>query len=976
MFKLSQIKIILNNADFRSSNIPTRHDDANHLHDSSTMWVHKAAVSLTLLTGLVSLTPLHSHAKYAKQQFSASEYRLPETVLPTSYNLSLSINPEEDKYNGSVTITFDVVDTNASLTEINFHADSDFVDIMLTQVNDVICPTYKEKVGNIVEIACPEGVNGSANTLYVEFLAKFSKDGYGMVKRTYIDQGKQQIFIESNFMPIYARKAFPCMDEPALTANFFPTSNERETNEAIKDEKGLTTSKFEETPKISTYLTHTLSDSDWDFKVFTRADVANFTRVVAAYSGKFLEELSDYNGIAYQDLGVTESYHVAVPDYYSEATGDFGLFTYREADILDEMGNTTSRADQDIFTTLVYKLSHEWYGGEVSTKWWSDVWANEAVATYLKYIIPDKADIGFDLYNQFVVEVVQKVLRHDAFPFVLPLSSNEDDVVLTDDIKNKLDYSSYEKGASILHMFRYILKGEDKLRDALRNHLKQRRDSDTDGDDLLRDLATSSDEDYSHFQNWATSAGYPLVTAFISNTSDETDIVTLSQKRFVYPTEDAVEDTTQWFVPITSCVSGKESCDVSVESYFEPSSDSMFFFGKGRRIVFNTQGRLLYRMNYDDALWGRIISGLKDENQRNDIHVLNRAQLIDDIFNVARIGDVSYALAFELVDYIFEEDEYYPWYSAFNAFSYLLGKIVDEAVENNLKEYILDRMGTITEFPNKTGDSHIDILHFVMKYEWACKLGNPVCILEATKKFKAFKESRDSLVNYNLRGVILCTGLKESENAPEDFDFLWNVYTTTSSVQEQKDVLKALGCVQNKTLLEEYLSKIITDNSGLKRDDASMVFQSVVSSSSDLLAAYRFLSENLEEIASLYMGIDLLTEMIYGFAEKLYSNLDVPLLERMLSNELFDDYDDVRTKAMIIVSVNNYWVNNYRSQITDLFSGPTSSSTSVGTTEAISTTTEFSTTTSYGSQTTLSVFVLLVCLSNFFVQKIYWKPIV
>lgn len=57
---------------------------------------------------------------------------------------------------------------------------------------------------------------------------------------------------------------------------------------------------------------------------------------------------------------------------------------------MDEGDKTTNRVKQDIISTMAYKLAHEWYGGDVATKWWSDIWANDAVATYLKYIIPDK----------------------------------------------------------------------------------------------------------------------------------------------------------------------------------------------------------------------------------------------------------------------------------------------------------------------------------------------------------------------------------------------------------------------------------------------------------------------------------------------------------------------------------------------------------------------------------------------------------
>lgn len=55
-----------------------------------------------------------------------------------------------------------------------------------------------------------------------------------------------------------------------------------------------------------------------------------------------------------------------------------------------------------------------------------------------------------------------------------------------------------------------------------------------------------------------------------------------------------------------------------------------------------------------------------------DIHVLNRAQLIDDAFALARAGQLNYSVPLQLTKYLSKEEDVIPWYSAMNGFSYLV----------------------------------------------------------------------------------------------------------------------------------------------------------------------------------------------------------------------------------------------------------------------------------------------------------------
>ena len=53
------------------------------------------------------------------------------------------------------------------------------------------------------------------------------------------------------------------------------------------------------------------------------------------------------------------------------------------------------------------------------------------------------------------------------------------------------------------------------------------------------------------------------------------------------------------------------------------------------------------------------------------IHVINRAQLIDDALNLARSGLLDYQIALGVTSYLDKETEYIPWKAALKGMAYL-----------------------------------------------------------------------------------------------------------------------------------------------------------------------------------------------------------------------------------------------------------------------------------------------------------------
>ena len=76
-----------------------------------------------------------------------------------------------------------------------------------------------------------------------------------------------------------------------------------------------------------------------------------------------------------------------------------------------------------------------------------------------------------------------------------------------------------------------------------------------------------------------------------------------------------------------------------------------------------------YRVNYDRRNWDLLAGQLLSD--ADEIPVINRCQLIDDAFNLARSGRLDYSVALNLTRYLSNEREYLPWKSASMALKFL-----------------------------------------------------------------------------------------------------------------------------------------------------------------------------------------------------------------------------------------------------------------------------------------------------------------
>lgn len=98
----------------------------------------------------------------------------------------------------------------------------------------------------------------------------------------------------------------------------------------------------------------------------------------------------------------------------------------------------------------------------------------------------------------------------------------------------------------------------------------------------------------------------------------------------------------------------------------------------------------------------------------------------------------------------------------------------------------------------------------------------------------------------DLRRLVYCYGVKEG--GEKEWNFLWEQYKKANLASEKNLLMRALGCTRNSWLLKEYLEKTIQENSGIKRQDTSTVFVSVLTNSHGFEVAKNFLYSKFNAI--------------------------------------------------------------------------------------------------------------------------------
>jgi aminopeptidase N len=240
------------------------------------------------------------------------------------------------------------------------------------------------------------------------------------------------------------------------------------------------------------------------------------------------------------------------------------------------------------------------------------------------------------------------------------------------EISALFDSIAYPKSASVLRMFNHII-GDSSFKEALNLYLVRNQYRGTVSQDLMDAFTTTllkrnSNFDFEHaFRTWELQAGVPVINVHF-NASIESFQVT--QERFFENKNMNEHDHSSWYIPLNFATESFPNFDDTRFTHFFVDDEPMWNIfvpqhTAGQWYVFNKQQIGYYRVNYDAENWHALSEALSSE-KLVDIHIMNRVQLIDDVFALTNAGYLSdYETAFNILKYLANEDDYFPWFVAF-----------------------------------------------------------------------------------------------------------------------------------------------------------------------------------------------------------------------------------------------------------------------------------------------------------------------
>jgi len=338
-------------------------------------------------------------------------------------------------------------------------------------------------------------------------------------------------------------------------------------------------------------------------------------------------------------------------------------------------------------------------------------------------------------------------------------------------------------------------------------------------------------------------------------------VVTLSQDRYLTIKPNGTDNKKScWWIPITMTTSTElDFTQTKANTWLNCENNNLTIplTEEDGWVIFNVQISGLFRVLYDTRNWMGIISTLNDPNEYEQIHTLNRVQLIEDSFSFAQIGEIDYRIAFQLMKYLNHENEYLPWMAALSGLG-PINKLMKRTPNQGLFQKYMKRMlsSVYNRFRNMTVEleGYEDIRFKNLVIAEACRHRVQDCIDQALTLFKQWmqteKPDSNNILPRELKTIIYCQAIKFG--GVDEWDFLWERYQRSNVASEKAKILSALGCSSETWILNRYLNWTIGENSIVRKQDAVTVFYSVASSDIGFYVAKDFLYRKIADISEYF----------------------------------------------------------------------------------------------------------------------------
>jgi alanyl aminopeptidase len=831
--------------------------------------------------------------------------RLPRNFEPTRYTARLVIDPRRSDFDGSIAIAGNVAERSSVIW---LHGYKLNVGKATAQREGVELPlTVTPRGADLLEVRAPRPLDPGAWTLALDYTGLLDPvNTTGAFRQTVGDHA----YVFTQFEAIYARRVFPCVDEPdrkvpwKLTLDvpkqLTAVSNAPQASEAPLDDKWKRV-ELAPTRPLPSYL---VAFGVGPFDVVDAGTTKRGTPVrilalarrgaEAAYAAKtsprIVELAEDWFGTPYpyEKLDM-----LAIPITVGfGAMENAGLITYTETLILHDPARPSKARQRRWGVVAAHEVAHQWFGNLVTPAFWDDIWLNEGFANWIEYKITSQLEPAWR-DDQADLDVRNRALASDA---LVTARQIRQPIAGTDDILTAFDRITYDKGASVLNMFEHYV-GADVFQRGVREHLAARAWGNATSADFIAAIAKAAGAKVAAlggapdeaagarlvadgFASFLSQPGAPEITATLSCSGGKAS-VELAQRRYVPPGAPTPAGGKPWTLPI--CVAYDrggargEACTI-----LDRATGALALPGGPacpRWVMPNAGGRGYYRNAYTMAQ----VATLRDEAwPRLSWH--ERRAISFDVAQAATRGRLPLAVALSLVPRLLAGNDRFTVGPALDLVAHL-DRLVPAALRGKYELYLRQTFGPGAAQAGLRGkgtdtlDLEATRAGFIHAVAWQGR--DPKLVAEAARLVE--RGWRD--LPQPLRGVVLATAV---DARPELFERVLRDVRTDPDRTRRQEMYSALAGVRDPARQKRALGLVIDPKIDLRealwmlvgaRSDASRaVAQQFFRDHADAIirrAPSSAVSSPLAQLSALFTGACRADQRdaVIGYVEQTFAPL-------------------------------------------------------------------------------------------------------
>lgn len=468
--------------------------------------------------------------------------RLPRTVAPLAYRATLRADPAEEVFSGSVEIDVRMVAPTATIWMHGLALTIE--EAVARRGAEQVALTVKQHGEDFLAFTAPRALAGEW-TLDIRYRGKQEPSATTGLFR---QQDGGDWYAYTQLEAIYARRVFPCFDEPdrktpwTLTLEV-PSALTAISNTRQLDEKPLADGwkrvSFAQSRPLPSYLVAFAigpfeialagtSRGGAPIRIVTprgkQAHAALSVEVVPrvlALLEDYVDSPYPYDKLDFVPIPVTVGFG---------CMENVGMVTCNERLMLFDPATASPFDRRTIAGLAAHELGHMWFGDLVTLAWWDDIWLNEGLATWITdrivHVIDPRPDDIFD-----------EIDNHGAALGADSLASARavrQPIATAGDILNVFDGVSYGKAAAVMTMYeRWV--GADAFQRGIRAYLKKHADGNATTADFIAAMSAAIGKDVSGMSTFLDQPGAPLLTVDLRCDAGKPPVLTIAQSRYLPP---------------------------------------------------------------------------------------------------------------------------------------------------------------------------------------------------------------------------------------------------------------------------------------------------------------------------------------------------------------------------------------------------------------------------------------------------------